>query len=217
MLERAGYAGTDRHAVQPIFTFCTWFDFFLRTGTSQELPAFISDLSISRQAGTRGRIATELTQCCPPPFGAPCNSTGLFRQSSEKNPALCPISGWQSAASTFCICSIYPENTDDLLEIVSLLFVIVFCIFIPEMSRHAHTHSHRNRLQAAEKPSPQIITQVCGLFAIHLLSDQFLLILLPPTGEKCSTRQDHFCLYLAAVFFVSMFQGLTCSCYTELQ
>lgn len=136
---------------------------------------------------------------------------------AQKKPRAVPYLWLAIRSSTFGICSIYPENTDDLLEIVSLLFVIVFCIFIPEMSRHAHTHSHRNRLQAAEKPSPQIITQVYGLFAIHLLSDQFLLILLPPTGEKCSTRQDHFCLYLAAVFFVSMFQGLTCSCYTELQ
>lgn len=136
---------------------------------------------------------------------------------AQKKPRAVPYLWLAIRSSTFGICSIYPENTDDLLEIVSLLFVIVFCIFIPEMSRHAHTHSHRNRLQAAEKPSPQIITQVYGLFAIHLLTDQFLLILLPPTGEKCSTRQDHFCLYLAAVFFVSMFQGLTCSCYTELQ
>lgn len=136
---------------------------------------------------------------------------------AQKKPRAVPYLWLAIRSSTFCICSIYPENTDDLLEMVSLLFVIVFCIFIPEMSRHAHTHSHRNRLQAAEKPSPQIITQVYGLFAIHLLSDQFLLILLPPTGEKCSTQQDHFCLYLAAVFFVSMFQGLTCSCYTELQ
>lgn len=144
-------------------------------------------------------------------------TAGRHTRQNRHGAHLMLISGWQSAASTFCICSIYPENTDDLLEIVSLLFVIVFCIFIPEMSRHAHTHSHRNRLQAAEKPSPQIIPQVYGLFAIHLLSDQFLLILLPPTGEKCSTQQDHFCLYLAAVFFVCMFQGLSFSCYTELQ
>lgn len=136
---------------------------------------------------------------------------------AQKKPRAVPYLWLAIRSSTFGICSIYPENTDDLLEMVSLLFVIVFCIFIPEMSRHAHTHSHRNRLQAAEKPSPQIIPQVYGLFAIHLLSDQFLLILLPPTGEKCSTRQDHFCLYLAAVFFVCMFQGLTFSCYTELQ